>query len=205
MIVDRDDQSKFAMAFFTYRVKYQRSHGLPVHLIGLLRHLQVNKLRVFTMTDVHMTGANHIFESVHRLLNGCADEGPLLPILYFQLYKCWKENKKSLSDVFPCMFSVVESLWDGRSWISTGRSYTYWFWPDLQYDFAEAIHTWLHYSNGPSQCIFKLLQLAHCCLKSKWSSQLVRTISEEEMSRQSEQDNSTPILFVITRQWCFLE
>lgn len=85
MVVDRADQSMFALPCFTYTVKDRIGDGLYVHLIGLLRHFKVNNLRLFTMTDEQGAGVNHIVEYIHRLLNECTDERPLPLIFYLQL------------------------------------------------------------------------------------------------------------------------
>lgn len=71
LVIDGADQSKFSLPHFMTPTKEERGHGLAVHLIGVLRHLPVNKLHLFTMTDNHKTGANHIIESLHRVINVC--------------------------------------------------------------------------------------------------------------------------------------
>lgn len=93
MVADVAHEPKFALPLFTTRVKDQRDHGVSVHMIGIPCHLQANSLRLFTMTDEHATGANHIIESIQRLLNECADAGPISGILYLQLDSYWRENK----------------------------------------------------------------------------------------------------------------
>lgn len=94
LVVDGADQTKFSLPHFTTSVKDQRGHGLAVHLIGLLRHAALNRLRLFTMTDEHASGANHIVESIHRLINEIEEaEERLPPHLFLQLDNCWRENK----------------------------------------------------------------------------------------------------------------
>lgn len=94
LVVDGADQTKFALPHFCTSVKYQQGHGIAVHLIGLLRHGAINKLRLFTMTDEHASGANHIIEPIHRLINEIEyTEGGLPATLFLQLDICWRENK----------------------------------------------------------------------------------------------------------------
>lgn len=81
LVVDGADQSKFALPWVTTRVKDQRGDGLSVHLIGLLHHQQVNRLRLFTITDENATWVNHITASIYRQLNEIDDDVPTLGIL----------------------------------------------------------------------------------------------------------------------------
>lgn len=70
---DEADQTKFSLPHFSTYVKGNRGNGIDVHLIGLLRHGAVNELRPSSMTDVHAFGANHVIESIHRLMNDIDD------------------------------------------------------------------------------------------------------------------------------------
>lgn len=93
IIVDGADQSAFGLPHFTTTTKSQRGHALKVKLVGLLEHNIENRLFLFTMTEEHQTGANHIVESVHRFLNIRSARGPLPRTLFVQLDNCSRENK----------------------------------------------------------------------------------------------------------------
>lgn len=103
-VVDGADQSAYALPHFVTKVKDSRGHGLKVHLIGLLYHSTVNRLRLFTMTDEHQKGANHIIECIHRFVNDHAREGPLPRRLFVQLDNCTRENKNKY------LLSYLEAL-----------------------------------------------------------------------------------------------
>ncbi len=93
VVIDGADQSAYSLPHFVTKVKDVRGQGLKVHLIGVLQHLSMNRLRLFTMTEDHQTGANHIVECVHRFVNDVAREGPLPRTLFLQLDNCVRENK----------------------------------------------------------------------------------------------------------------
>ena len=93
IIIDGADESAFGLPHFTTTPKSQRGHALKVKLVGLLHHKIDNKLYLYTMTQEHQTGANHIIETLHRFLNSKRAEGPLPPKLYIQLDNCSRENK----------------------------------------------------------------------------------------------------------------
>lgn len=60
LVVDGADHANFSLPHFTTHTIDERVHGLPVHIIGLLLHASVSQFRLFTMTDGHATGANHV-------------------------------------------------------------------------------------------------------------------------------------------------
>lgn len=93
IIIDGADQTAFSIPHFTTSTKDQRGHGLKVHLIGLLKHGATNQLHLYTMTENHETGSNHIVEVVHRFLNKQGQEGPLPRKLFVQVDNCVRENK----------------------------------------------------------------------------------------------------------------
>lgn len=93
IIVDGADQSAFGLPHFTTTPKSQRGHALKVKLVGLLEHKLENQLYLYTMTQEHETGANHIVEVLHRFINAKASEGPLPPKFFVQLDNCTRENK----------------------------------------------------------------------------------------------------------------
>ena len=77
IVVDGADQSAYSLPHFTFSVKEQRGLGMKVHLIGLIQHSRKNTLHLYTMTDEHRKGSNHIVEVVHRFFNVKSIEGPL--------------------------------------------------------------------------------------------------------------------------------
>lgn len=66
---------------------------MKVRLIGLLKHARENILRLFTLTEEHETGANHVVETVHRFLQSRVTQGPLPRTLYIQVDNTSRENK----------------------------------------------------------------------------------------------------------------
>ena len=61
-----------------------------------MQHLKRGErdLHLFAMKDEFATGANHVIEVVHRLLQGKKKpRGKLPPILFIQLDNCTRENK----------------------------------------------------------------------------------------------------------------
>ncbi len=86
------------------KTKDDRGHALKVRLIGLLEHNQLNKLRLFTLTEEYPTGANHVVEAIHRYLSERVNQSVLPKTLYIQVDNCTKENKNRY------LFSYVESL-----------------------------------------------------------------------------------------------
>jgi len=94
VIVDGADQSAYGLPHFTTKTKdTSKGRGLKVHLIGALEHNVDNILHLFTMTEEHETGSNHIVETVHRFLNDRRDRGKLPPNLFVQVDNCTRENK----------------------------------------------------------------------------------------------------------------
>lgn len=107
IIIDGADQSAFGIPHFTTKPKSQRGHAMKVKLIGLLEHKIQNKLTLYTMTEEHSTGANHVIEVLHRFLNVKRSEGPLPAKFYVQLDNCSRENKnKYVMAYFEMLVSV---------------------------------------------------------------------------------------------------
>ena len=93
VIIDGADESAFGIPHFTTTPKSQRGHGMKVKLIGLLEHQLEPRLSLYTMTEEHKTGANHIIETIHRFLVRKRAEGPLPAKFYIQMDNCSRENK----------------------------------------------------------------------------------------------------------------
>ncbi len=104
MIVDGADQSAFGLPHFMIKKKDDRGHTLKVRLVGLLEHNQLNKLRLYTLTEEYPTGANHVIEAVHRFLSERVNQSTLPRTFYIQVDNCTKENKNRF------LFSYIESL-----------------------------------------------------------------------------------------------
>ncbi len=93
IIVDGADQSAFGIPHFITKTKEQKGISLKVKVIGLLEHDVENRLMIFTMTEDHETGANHIVESIHRFLSSRRNRGPIPRKFFVQLDNCTRENK----------------------------------------------------------------------------------------------------------------
>ncbi len=104
MIVDGADQSAFGLPHFMIKTKDDRGHTIKVRLVGLLEHNQVNKLRLFTLTEEFPSGANHVIEAIHRFLAERINESALPRVFYIQVDNCTKENKNRY------IFAYIESL-----------------------------------------------------------------------------------------------
>lgn len=105
LIVDGADQSAYGLPKFVVKTKVDRGHAIKVRLVGVLQHSVPNKLRLFTMTEEHRTGANHIIESIHLSLTDIlSEQGRLSRKLFLQFDNCTRENKNRF------LFSYVESL-----------------------------------------------------------------------------------------------
>lgn len=104
IIVDGADQSAFGLPHFTTVTKSRTGHSLKVKLIGVLEHNIENNLHLYTMTQEHETGANHIIETIHRFLNERRKKGPLPPVFFVQVDNCSRENKNRY------FMSYLESL-----------------------------------------------------------------------------------------------
>lgn len=103
-IIDGADQSAFGLPHFITPVKSARGHALKVKLVGVLHHCVPNQLHLYTMTEEHETGANHIVETLHRFINMRSSFGPLPRTIFIQLDNCSRENKNHF------LLSYLESL-----------------------------------------------------------------------------------------------
>ncbi len=104
LIVDGADQSAYGLPHFVTTTKDVHGQAMKVRLIGVLEHASLNTLRLYSMTEEHKTGANHIVESIHRTLNDIAMVATLPPCLYIQADNCFRENKNRY------LFAFVESM-----------------------------------------------------------------------------------------------
>lgn len=106
MIIDGADQSAYGLPKLAVTTKGEKGHALKVRLIGILTHSVPNKLHLYTLTEEYETGANHIIECIHRLLNAMGNSGTLPRRLFIQMDNCSRENKNRF--VFAYLESLVE-------------------------------------------------------------------------------------------------
>lgn len=66
---------------------------MKVRLLGLLRRKKPNKLHLFTMTEEHETGTNHIVKVLHRFRTDLNSYKRLQRTLFIQVDHCTRENK----------------------------------------------------------------------------------------------------------------
>lgn len=102
--VDGADQKAFSIPHFTSDTKDSRGHGLKVHLIGVLQHSSPNRLRLFTMTADHESGANHIIECCRRVFSELYMLKNLPWKAFIRFDNCIRENKNRF------VFSYLEFL-----------------------------------------------------------------------------------------------
>ena len=96
LIIDGAGQCKFGVPHFVEQSKSDKGHKIKVKLVAGLEHLQNDRkrLNVFAMTEEFATGADHIIETLHRILQGRKEEVRKLPPIFFlQLDNCTRENK----------------------------------------------------------------------------------------------------------------
>ena len=93
IVVDGADQSAYTLPHFIFDIKGVNGVGIKVHLIGLLEHAFRSGLQLYTMTDEHQKGSNHIIEVIHRFIDRKAAKGPLPKKLFVQMDNCTRENK----------------------------------------------------------------------------------------------------------------
>lgn len=65
IIVVGTEQFAFPLSNFATKSINVRGKPMEVVLIGLLEHQRPNHLHLFTMTEEHETGANHIGQPLH--------------------------------------------------------------------------------------------------------------------------------------------
>ncbi len=104
IIIDGADQRAYGLPHFVTKTKEQKGLAMKLKVIGLLEHDLQNVLHIFTMTEEHETGANHVVECIHRFLNSRRNRGVLPRILFVQMDNCTRENKNRY------LLSYLESL-----------------------------------------------------------------------------------------------
>lgn len=53
---------------FCHQYQGVKGHSMNYRLVGVIIHGRPNRLRLMTMTEKHKTGANHIIETMHRVI-----------------------------------------------------------------------------------------------------------------------------------------
>lgn len=94
IILDGADQKSYGLPHFIFATKSDRGHKIKVKCIGVLEHLRQKQLSLFTMTEEFASGANHIIETTHRVLQKKKQiMGKLPEVLFVQADNCTRENK----------------------------------------------------------------------------------------------------------------
>lgn len=71
--VDGAYQGKFTIPRFGTSTKEQSWHGILIHRIDTIEYGPTRHLRLYTMPNKLMNGANSIVEAIHRLINNKAN------------------------------------------------------------------------------------------------------------------------------------
>lgn len=96
IILDGADQTNFGLPHFPTSTKSDKGHKLKCKIVGCLEHVLRGgeKLSLYAMTEEYETGANHVIEVAHRVLQRKKQEsGKLPPHLFVQVDNCVRENK----------------------------------------------------------------------------------------------------------------
>lgn len=93
IIVDGADQKSFGLPHFVFNTKSDKGHKIKVKCIGVLEHKKEKNLTLFTITEEFESGANHVIEAIHRVLNRKKNSGKLPPVLFIQADNCTRQNK----------------------------------------------------------------------------------------------------------------
>ena len=96
IIIDGADQKNYGLPHFYLSTKSDVGHKLKVKVVGGLEHVARGHrhLSLYAMTEEYETGANHVIEVVHRMLQRKKNERHSLPSnLFVQVDNCTRENK----------------------------------------------------------------------------------------------------------------
>lgn len=107
IILDGADQKNYGLPHFPNHTKSDVGHKLKVKVVGCLEHVLRGgeKLSLYAMTEEYETGANHVIEVAHRVLQRKKElMGKLPPNLFVQVDNCIRENKNRF------FFSYFQSL-----------------------------------------------------------------------------------------------
>ena len=93
-INDGADHKSYGLPHFTFSTKGDKGQKMKIKCVGVLEHLVERKIHFFPMTGEFPTGANHVIEALHRVLDAkFHEEGKLPPTMFLQLDNCSRENK----------------------------------------------------------------------------------------------------------------
>lgn len=68
LIVDGTDQKGHGLPQFVFNTKMDKGYKIKLKCIGVLEHGLLKHLSLFTMTDKFESGANHVLEAIHRVM-----------------------------------------------------------------------------------------------------------------------------------------
>lgn len=126
IVVDGADQKSYGLPHFIFDTKSDKGHKMKVKCIGVLEHLKEKSLTLFTMTEEFESGANHVLEFVHRVLN-CKKAllGKRPQIIYVQVDNCTRENKNRYFMAYFEMFVGRGVLMEVQiSFLPVGHTHT---------------------------------------------------------------------------------
>lgn len=111
--VDGAHQSKLALPRFVSPTKEELVPVLHKHLICVIEHTPIHHLRLYTMTHNHYTGADHIVEAVHKIINDKVSLQKLRRKLFVQMvnYSREKKNNYLMGCIeYPVQWKVFEEI-----------------------------------------------------------------------------------------------
>lgn len=100
IIIDGADQRAYGLPHFFHATKEDRRHKFKVRVIGSLEHRVQKQLTIFTLTEENSTGASHIIEALHRVLNAKRSNGKLLPVPFLQFNNFTRDNEHQFLKVY---------------------------------------------------------------------------------------------------------
>lgn len=105
--IDSADQLAFGLSYFVTITKDTKGHALKVKLIDLLEPCVERRVSLYTMTEGHETGSNHIVEGISRYLNKKNDQYSLPKVCDVQIHKYTREYKNR----FTLEYLEILVLW----------------------------------------------------------------------------------------------
>lgn len=82
VIFDGADRSAFGLPFFGWKTSRCPRTCVDVGQMELTDHLGPNKFIMFTISEEHETGANHVMEEIYRFIDDHAKSGPLFSTFF---------------------------------------------------------------------------------------------------------------------------
>lgn len=93
IIVDGADQKGYGLPHFVFSTKDDKGHKMKVKCVGVLEHGSEKHLSLFVMTEEFESGANHVLEAIHSVLQKKRAVGTLPEVLFIQADNCTRKNK----------------------------------------------------------------------------------------------------------------